>query len=58
MLQNAKRMFITKRLNQILQNKLQFNINILFAKNLFFKNDIFHVQETHKRKNSLKNYEV
>ena len=32
--------------SNIIQNKLQFNINILFEKNLFLDNDIFHVQET------------
>ena len=26
--------------------QLQFNINILFEKNLFLDNNIFHVQET------------
>ena len=45
MLQNAIRSIIYKRSNQILQNKLQFNINILLEKNLFLDNDIFHVQE-------------
>ena len=38
--------------SKVLQNKLQLNINILYAKNLFFNNNIFHVQETQENNNS------
>jgi len=58
MLQNATRFVIYNESNQILQNKLQFNINILIAKNLFFNIDIFHVQENsiNRRCKNLRTY--